>query len=60
MGNLLMSDCAWCGEPYIKEAVGKMHGCPAERERPAQLTLALAEIPKEEDIGSGVINLMRR
>jgi hypothetical protein len=59
MDNILMSDCAWCGEPYIKEKVGQMHGCAAERDLPAKLSAEAAKLePTVAD--DWVIDLLRR
>lgn len=32
MDKILMSECPWCGEVFIKEKIGSPHGCPQERE----------------------------
>lgn len=31
MANILMSECPWCGEIFIKERVDSPHGCPQEK-----------------------------
>ena len=32
MDKILMSECPWCGEVFIKERIDSPHGCPQERE----------------------------
>lgn len=32
MDKILMSECPWCGEVFIKESITSPHGCPQERE----------------------------
>lgn len=31
MANILMSECPWCGEIFIKEKIDSPHGCPQEK-----------------------------
>lgn len=32
MDKILMSECPWCGEVFIKERIDTPHGCPQDRE----------------------------
>ena len=31
MDKILMSECPWCGEVYIKERIETPHNCPQEK-----------------------------
>lgn len=31
MANILMSECPWCGEVYIKERIDSPHNCEQEK-----------------------------
>ena len=44
MANIiLMSDCSWCGETYIKQKIGDTHGC--EQEKNPQIE----QVPEEKE-----------
>lgn len=30
--NILMSECPWCNEVYIKEKIDSLHNCPQEKQ----------------------------
>lgn len=32
MANILMSECPWCGEVYIKERIDTPHNCDQEKQ----------------------------
>ena len=31
MANILMSECPWCDQVYIKDKIDSPHGCPQEK-----------------------------
>ena len=44
MEKILMSECPWCGNVYIKERVDSPHGCPEEREPAAHVVEAIEAV----------------
>lgn len=42
MANILMSECPWCGEVYIKEKIDTPHSCPQEKQPELHVREAVA------------------
>lgn len=59
MANIMMTHCTWCGETFIKERLGQLHGCEAEK-NPQILQAAPVENEEAVEMFQGAGTRLRR
>lgn len=52
MVNVLMSECPWCGEVYIKDKIDTPHNCPQEKTPESHVKEAVATMQESITIYS--------
>lgn len=53
MDKILMSECPWCGEVFIKEKIDTPHGCPQEKEPQEHIREAMRTMAESVTIYKG-------